>query len=70
MASVSLTVMGDETYRNCLHMLARDRGTFMAQLVREALDEKLGADLQPYLDFAASVGSRKNQLERKETNNV
>lgn len=69
MASVSLTVIGDETYRNCLHALARDRGTYMAQMVREALDEKYGAELKPYIDFAAEIGSRKNHLEREKSNN-
>lgn len=69
MASVSIPVIGDKKFRNAFSAYARDNGTNMAKLVREALDEKYGSALEPYLSFVATSGASKHQLEREEVVN-
>lgn len=39
----------------------------MASMVREAIDERFGTDLKPYLSFFEETGSSKNQSGGKET---
>lgn len=65
MASRTLPVTADQAYKDAFAALAREKRRTMAELVREALDEKYGAELQPHLDFVVSRGKRTNQLERE-----
>lgn len=67
MASVSFPVKADEKYRTAFNALARDKGRFMADLVRDAIDAMYGEEMKPYLSFFETSGSPKNQIEREGT---
>lgn len=56
MASVSFPVIGTVNYRNAFSAFARDRKTSMAELVRRALDEQYGVELERYLSFFDPTG--------------
>lgn len=63
MASVSIPVIGDKKYRNAFSAFARDNNTSMAKLVRKALDQVYGEQLQSYISFVASNGGQNHQTE-------
>jgi hypothetical protein len=65
MASTTVSVEGDLTYRDALAMLARSRGTTIAKMVREALDTTYGDEIGSYDSFIrATSGTRKRQNKR------
>lgn len=67
MPSRTFPVTADSVYHDAFASFAREKGRTIAELVREALDQKYGAELQPHLDFVASRGNHKKQSEPEET---
>ncbi len=49
--AVSVSIEADRIYTSALKALADRKRVTVAQLVREAVDEKLGEQLKPYIDF-------------------
>ena len=70
MASLTFPVIADQNYKDAFNAFARQRGRTMAELVREALDEKFGSELEPYLSFFETTGVSKHQTTPKETSHV
>ena len=62
MASTTVSVEGDLTYRDALAMYARQNRTTMAKVVRAALDATFGNDIAIVADYIrATSGTRKRQ---------
>ena len=69
MASLTFPVIADQNYKDAFNAFARQRGRTMAELVREALDEKFGSDLEPYLSFFETTGVSKLHMTPEKTTN-
>jgi hypothetical protein len=69
MASLTVPITADKNYKDAFNLFARQRGRTMAALVREALDEKFGKDMQPYLSFFEQDGVSKQHLETEGVSN-
>lgn len=63
--STTVSLRADDTYRQALRAFADAEGKDMADLVRQAMDEKYGVALQPYLSFFAH-GVPRNQQSLRE----
>lgn len=69
MASLTFPVTADQNYKDAFNAMARKKRRTMAELVREALDEKYGADLMPYLSFFEKAVDLNQHVVTKETAN-
>lgn len=67
MASLSFAVIADKNYKDAFNAMARQKGRTMAELVREALDAKYGAEMERYLSFFEPDGASKNQTDTEKT---
>jgi hypothetical protein len=64
MAALPVSIEADRDYRDALLMLAKQKRTTVAQLVRAATDAMYGDELADHVAyFVASNGTRKPQLE-------
>jgi len=57
-----------QQYKDAFAMVARQKGTTMAALVKEALDARYGAEIQAALPFFAPSGDGNHQSEDKVNN--
>lgn len=69
MASLTVPITADKNYKDAFNLFARQRGRTMAALVREALDEKFGADMEPYLSFFDTSVDAKQHAETESAKN-
>jgi hypothetical protein len=65
MASTTVSIQGDKTYRDALSALARKKGKTMAEMVRDAVDARYGGELKPFLIFFAEGVADGKQSEPK-----
>ena len=70
MASTNISVEGGRPLAKALGTLAAKKNTTIAKLVREALDEKHGHELEPLISFFADDDTSVNQLSLKRTNST
>lgn len=69
MTSTAISVRGNRTYVHAVKAFADTQGKSVADVVRTALDEKYGDELEPFISFFASAGS-KNVQENAHTSNT
>lgn len=60
--TVTVSLHADREYVNALSVLARRKGKRMGVLVREALQDKYGAELEEILSFFANSDVSKHQM--------
>lgn len=69
MKSTSISVEGDKSFVLAFGSFAKVKGSTAAKLVREALNEKYGVELAPFLDFFAASAVTQNTQSNHESNN-
>jgi hypothetical protein len=55
MKSVSISLAGDSRYRDALSVVAKRRNKNIGELVRKALDDSYGPDIEEALSFFADA---------------
>lgn len=68
MASLTFPVTADQNFKDAFNAFARQKKRTMAELVREALDEKYGAELKPYLSFFETGVDQNQQMATEKSN--
>jgi len=61
MRATAVSIRADKAYINALRGLASDKDISVADMVRAALDNELGLELEPYLSFFAKSGKKNNR---------
>lgn len=65
---ITLSVRADDTYRAAIRELARRRKLLVGDLVRKALDEVYGTELEDLISFFAINGSTNAQMGKDAKN--
>lgn len=61
--TTAISVIADREYVNAINCLARNKGTTVAALVRQALDKAHGDEIQSVISFFAEGAALKQQSE-------
>lgn len=67
--TLSVSLKADKPYIQALGVLAKRHGKTVGELMRQASDEKFGADLAPLVLFFNQSGNQINQSEKMITDN-
>lgn len=66
--TTAVSLKADEPYMQSVRALAKQRGTTIGELVREAIDAKFGTELEPFVIFFTQNGNPKNQSAKQIVN--
>lgn len=64
-SSTAISVRGNRTFIKAFRELAERKKRPMADLVREAIDEKFAEELKPLVSFFESIDYKNSQLTEK-----
>lgn len=65
--TTAISVIADREYVNAINCLARNNGTTVAALVRKALDNAYGDDIQGIVTFFNEAAASKQNLNASDT---